>query len=116
MTSLANPVLADGASYWIVVEPTTIPAGPTVNIDSRWFSNTSGTTTLFRQQQAFGVGVLVSDPWSGFAGQGDAAFLVEGTPAAATGGAIPTLSEYGVALFALLLAGAAVLVIRKIAV
>lgn len=116
LNSSANPVLSDGASYWIVTEPTSIPGSAPSTVDFGWYHNTSGVGILVRTQQVTGTGALPTDPWPGSGTMTAIALLVEGTPAAAATNTIPTLSEYGVGLFALLLAGAAVLVIRRMAV
>jgi len=78
LSSTSHPTLAEGASYWIVTEPTAIPAGSPIVVDYRWFGNSSGATVPFRQQQVNSAS-LPADPWPGSAGAVNVAFLVQGT-------------------------------------
>jgi formylglycine-generating enzyme required for sulfatase activity len=79
LTSTSHPTLANGSSYWIVTEPTAIPAGIPLHVDYRWFLNTSGSSVSFRQQQENSAS-LPADPWPGSATTDNVAFRVEGTP------------------------------------
>jgi len=88
LKSAIHPLLSNGASYWIVTELDSL-TGQTQ--DYRWFENTSGTTTLFRQQQTSGG--LASGPWTGFSGQENVAFSVEGTLPDTDGDEIPDLYD-----------------------
>ena len=117
LTSSLHPLLNDGATYWIVTEPTAVPAGPApYNVSVRWFRNTVGGSVLVRQQVEMTQDVLPTDPWTGTQNSVNMAFRVEGTPAAAAGAPIPTLSDVGVGVFVVLLAGAAMVAIRRMAV
>ena len=78
LTSVAQPILGNGATYWIVTEPTALIAGSNVFVDARWYINAAGNTVTIRQQGA--VGALPADPWTGAStSQERAAFRVEGT-------------------------------------
>ena len=74
LTSVARPVLHAGASYWIVTELTSIPAG---SADYRWFITTSGPSVSILQQSSYD-GSLPSDPWTGYSGSDRVPLLVEG--------------------------------------
>ena len=78
VASTAHPLLSVGTSYWIVTELTAFPAGNPMTLDYRWFSNTSGASVPFRQQQTNSA-TLPSDPWTGFNGSAQVAFRVDGT-------------------------------------
>lgn len=82
--SAAHPTLSDGARFWIVTEPTSMPPSGT-SYTYEWFDNTSENTVPVWQQQK--PGGLPADPWTGFSGPGAVAFRVEGTlGSAAVGG------------------------------
>jgi hypothetical protein len=74
LTSVARPVLAAGASYWIVTELTSLPAGWA---DYRWSLTTSGPSVPILQQSS-SDGTLPSDPWTGYSGSDSVPLLVEG--------------------------------------
>ena len=74
LVSTANPQLVDGASYWIVTEPTAIPSG--VAVDYRWSFNTSGAQVVARQQMQ-NPG-LPPNPWPGQPVSLPLAFRVDG--------------------------------------
>ncbi|MCX5891272.1 MAG: hypothetical protein NTY36_17750, partial [Deltaproteobacteria bacterium] len=88
LTSALHPLLAKGSKYWIVIELTSVVNTEYMD-DYRWFRNTSGTTVPFRQQQGTAFNVLPTDPWTGFSGNINVAFRVEGT--AHAGRALPLL-------------------------
>jgi hypothetical protein len=80
LTSSSHPLLADGASYWIVTELTALPTG---FVNYKWFTNTSGTlvsVSVLQQQETSGS-TIPSDPWTGNLRLRPLAFRVEGTPA-----------------------------------
>lgn len=78
LTSVGNPLLANGDKYWIVTELTSfVQFGEYV--DYRLFQNTSGTTVPTLQQQTIG-GSLPADPWPDNTSNINVAFRVEGTP------------------------------------
>ncbi|MFO1487826.1 MAG: LamG-like jellyroll fold domain-containing protein [Verrucomicrobiota bacterium] len=76
--STTHPLLSNGAKYWIVTEPTSVPAGANAVVSYRWSDNTNGTTVPIRQESEGG---LPSDPWNGYNGSNSVAFRVEGTNA-----------------------------------
>ena len=76
VTSTTHPTLTDGASYWLVLELTSMPTAP-ASSGYNWSVNHSGVTTEFRQQRS--MGSLPTDPWSGSVGPQAVAFRVEGS-------------------------------------
>lgn len=74
LVSTASPLLEDGASYWIVTEPTAIPSG--VAVDYLWSHNASGTQVVTRQQMQ-NPG-LPANPWPGAPLSLPLAFRVDG--------------------------------------
>ena len=73
--SSTHPILLNGATYWIVAEPTSGNPDEEQRSDYRWFHNTSGTSVTILQESE---GQLPSDPWTGFSGISSVAFSVEG--------------------------------------
>jgi hypothetical protein len=97
LTSQSQPLLLDGASYWLVTEPTAIPAADPGLVDYRWYANTGGTTVPVLQQTSAG---LPADPWNSATVPIAAAIRVEGPPcfvdaAVALTGAIDSSADWG---------------------
>lgn len=77
LLSTTHPVLLDGASYWVVSEPTSVPGGGNFFVEFRWSMSTSGPQVTVQQQG--GGGELPSDPWPGGGGTARMALRVDGT-------------------------------------
>ncbi|MEZ6059980.1 MAG: choice-of-anchor R domain-containing protein [Planctomycetaceae bacterium] len=81
LESALNPLLINGGTYWIVLEPTrTLISGTTSNYDYNWALNTTGqSVSVLSQSRRGGFPV---DPWTDAAIERPLAFRVEGTATA----------------------------------
>ena len=63
LSSSIHPLLSNGSQYWIVTEPTAIPATNPSDVDYRWYYNTTASDVSARQQEVPSA-TLPSDPWT----------------------------------------------------